>query len=284
MRVYFHLDPDGCCAAAIAARYYESKGAYIGWRHDMTFSFDDIAPGEQVIFLDINLPDRDRLRALTRDIVWIDHHISALEKNAAWAKEHGVLGIRSIEEAACVLSWQYFYPNEEVPLIVRLIGDMDIWRFSFGEASVDLNYGLELCDILPTAPFWKEYLHPELTMRDLEPILAPGRAINAYETRRRAKQIREYAYETSMAGHSAVACNLRGNSAMFGELEKKYDICIAYMFDGERYHISLYTARDDIDVSKICAQFGGGGHAKAAGFFTDTLPWPPGGQRLASRH
>lgn len=246
----------------------------------MTFRFQDIAPGEKVVFLDINIPDRDSLWAITHDIVWVDHHISALEKNAVWAGEHGVLGIQNTEEAACVLAWQFFFPNEAIPLIVQMIGDMDIWRFSFGEESINLNYGLELYDILPTAPFWKEYLRQGLLMRDLEPILAPGRAINAYETRRRARLIKEYAYETTLAGYRAAVCNLRGNSAMFGELEKVYDICIAYMFDGERYHISLYTARADIDVSKICAQFGGGGHAKAAGFFADVLPWPPGGKRL----
>ena len=120
-------------------------------------------------------------------------------------------------------------------------------------------------------------------MRDLEPLLGPGRAINAYESKRRARMVREYAYEAEFAGHPAVVCNLRGNSAMFEELEKRYDICIAYMFNGECYQVSLYTTRDDIDVSKICEQYGGGGHARAAGFYTEAIPWTLGGRRLAAK-
>jgi len=34
----------------------------------------------------------------------------------------------------------------------------------------------------------------------------------------------------------------------------------------------MYTMKDDIDVSKICYKFGGGGHKKAAGFTCDNLP------------
>jgi oligoribonuclease NrnB/cAMP/cGMP phosphodiesterase (DHH superfamily) len=283
MRVFYHLDPDGCCAAAIAAHYYGPEGNYVAWRHEMTFPYDDIKPGERVVFVDINLPDRDRLWAITNDIVWIDHHISAIEKNGAWAEERSIAGIRSTAEAACVLAWQFFYPQEKLPLIVELIGDQDIWRFAHGDDTWNLHYGLDLFDISPLNPFWKKYLRPGLTVRDLEPLLAPGRAINAYETKRRARMVREYAYETEIAGYSAVACNLRGNSAMFAELEKRYEICIAYMFNGERYQISLYTIRDHIDVSKICAHYGGGGHAKAAGFYADALPWPLGGNRLASK-
>jgi len=283
MRVFYHLDPDGCCAAAIVAQHYGGEGEYVAWRHEMSFPYDDIVPGELVIAVDINLPDRERLFAITRDIIWIDHHISAIEKNGEWAKEHGVLGLWNTAEAACALAWRYFHPDQEIPLIVKLIADQDMWRFQYGSDTWDLHYGLDLFDISPQEPFWGSYLRAGLTMIDLEPILAPGRAINAYESKRRARMVREYAYETELAGHSAVACNIRGNSAMFAELEKRYDLCIAYLYNGERYQISLYTMREDIDVSKICAGFGGGGHKKAAGFYADTLPWATGGKRVIKK-
>ena len=45
-----------------------------------------------------------------------------------------------------------------------------------------------------------------------------------------------------------------------------YDIMINfYMHKKNNWCLSFYTAKDDIDVSKIAAKFGGGGHAKAAG-------------------
>ncbi len=285
MRVFYHLDPDGCCAAAIAARYYQGDGKYISWRHEMTFPYEEISEGERVVILDMNLPaERDRLWTRTSDLVWVDHHISAIEKNGFWADEKNIPGIREVGEAACVLSWRHFFPGQALPAIVALIGDQDIWRFEFGDDTRALHYGLDLVDISPTSAFWEKYLVPGGGIDQLESILAPGRAIHAYESKRRSRMVREYAYETELAGHKAVACNLRGNSAMFEELERVFDICIAYMYNGERYQISLYTMRDDIDVSKICESFGGGGHAKAAGFFSDQLPWPLDGKRLIKRN
>lgn len=284
MRVFYHLDPDGCCAAAIAAKYYQEAGTYIPWRHEMTFPYDEVKAGERVVVLDINLPpERERLWERTHDIVWIDHHVSAIQKNGHWADENGIPGVRLVGEAACVLAWRYFFPEQKLPAIVALIGDQDIWRFEFGDDTRALHYGLDLVDISPTSPFWKDYLVAGSGIEQLESLLIPGRAIHAYESKRRARMVREYAYETELAGYKAVACNLRGNSAMFEELEQNFEICIAYMFNGERYQISLYTMRDDIDVSKICESFGGGGHAKAAGFYAETLPWPLLGRRLAKR-
>jgi oligoribonuclease NrnB/cAMP/cGMP phosphodiesterase (DHH superfamily) len=284
MQIFYHLDPDGCCAAAIAAKYYAGEGKYIPWRHEMSFPYDEIAEGERVVILDINLPrERDRLWARTKNIVWVDHHISALEKNEEWAKENSIPGIREVGEAACVLAWRYFFPDQALPSIVALIGDQDIWRFEFGDATRALHYGLDLVDISPLSDFWQQHLVAGAGIETLEPLLVPGRAIHAYESKRRSRMVREYAYETEIAGHKAVACNLRGNSALFEELEQKYVICIAYMFNGERYQISLYTLRDDLDVSKICESFGGGGHAKAAGFFADQIPWALGGRRLSKK-
>ncbi len=281
MKIFFHLDPDGCCAAAIAARYYNGEGKYIAWRHEMSFPYDEIEKDERVVVLDINLPpERDRLWGRTHDIVWVDHHISAIEKNGPWATELGMPGIREVGEAACVLAWRHFFPEQAMPSIVALIGDQDIWRFEFGDDTRALHYGLDLVDISPKSVFWEGYLVPGSGIDTLEPLLVPGRAIHAYESKRRARMVREYAYETEIDGYKAVACNLRGNSAMFEELEKTYDVCIAYMYNGERYQISLYTLRDDIDVSKTCEKFGGGGHAKAAGFFSDEIPWPLAGKRL----
>ena len=49
-----------------------------------------------------------------------------------------------------------------------------------------------------------------------------------------------------------------------------------------RWNLTFYTYKNDVDVSKIAAEFGGGGHAKAAGassleklpdFLLNGQPW-----------
>jgi nanoRNase/pAp phosphatase (c-di-AMP/oligoRNAs hydrolase) len=42
-----------------------------------------------------------------------------------------------------------------------------------------------------------------------------------------------------------------------------YPVCIAYVHDGEKFTVSLYSTT--VDVSKIAKKFGGGGHKNAAG-------------------
>ena len=58
-------------------------------------------------------------------------------------------------------------------------------------------------------------------------------------------------------------------SQQFGELMKTYDILVAFIYDGEKTTVSLYTEKPDVDVSAIAKEFGGGGHKGAAGFVVD---------------
>ena len=42
-------------------------------------------------------------------------------------------------------------------------------------------------------------------------------------------------------------------------------MCNFFMNKKNRWNLSFYTAKDGVDVSKIAATFGGGGHVRAAG-------------------
>ena len=53
----------------------------------------------------------------------------------------------------------------------------------------------------------------------------------------------------------------------------KHDLMIAYRWgcDIGLWYVSIYTEKDDIDVSKIAVSLGGGGHKKAAGFQAESV-------------
>lgn len=45
-----------------------------------------------------------------------------------------------------------------------------------------------------------------------------------------------------------------------------YDVRINFFMNGHnKWNLSFYTYKDGIDVSKLAASMGGGGHVKAAG-------------------
>jgi oligoribonuclease NrnB/cAMP/cGMP phosphodiesterase (DHH superfamily) len=69
---------------------------------------------------DISFP-KEEMEKLRTKLTWIDHHISALNQNGHLDYD----GIQRTDFAACELTWQYFFPNEPMPEIVRLLGRYD---------------------------------------------------------------------------------------------------------------------------------------------------------------
>ena len=58
---------------------------------------------------------------LLTNFVWIDNHISAIKENDIEL----ITGIQNIDFGTCELTWQYFFPKEKIPEIVRLLGRYD---------------------------------------------------------------------------------------------------------------------------------------------------------------
>lgn len=71
-----------------------------------------------------------------------------------------------------------------------------------------------------------------------------------------------------------IAVNAVGGSELFGgeDLKPDYDFCMVYYYTGKQYKYSIFTNKDTskrgtfINLQKIAASFGGGGHLHAAGF------------------
>ena len=55
---------------------------------------------------------------------------------------------------------------------------------------------------------------------------------------------------------------------------EKHDVMVAYCrLKTGKWRVSLYSTKPEVDCGAICKSFGGGGHAGAAGFLCDELPW-----------
>jgi nanoRNase/pAp phosphatase (c-di-AMP/oligoRNAs hydrolase) len=88
-----------------------------------------------------------------------------------------------------------------------------------------------------------------------------------------ARDYLKLGFETEFEGAKCFAVNLgHCNSDYFKSLPRGvYDIFVPFVFDGERYTVSLYSKT--IDVSEIAKKHGGGGHRGAAGFVCAELPF-----------
>lgn len=129
VRCYYHkIDLDGKCSAAIVRRKYPDC-ELIGVDYPDRPDFDKINPGDTVFVVDFSF-EPDDMRAIAAiakiDFIWIDHHKSAIEKMESNLMSH-VQGKREIGKAGCELTWEYFFPNEPMPIAVSRLGRYDVW-------------------------------------------------------------------------------------------------------------------------------------------------------------
>lgn len=291
MKCFYHNDMDGKCAgfwvlhgANIHDKYrHQEKPQMIAIDYKDRFPLEIIRPDEQIYIVDFSIhPDEMReLLKITKDVTWIDHHITAIEKYKDF--EHNIRGIRFDGIAGCELTWIYLFlltklgegpikkvnPSvfrDSVPLFTRLIGDRDVWQWKFGKRTKNFYAGLELYDTNPESPVWFA------AMEDTMPFEEKGKIVEQYKKIHRKELIKAFAFETKFEGYNCIACNVgKTSSELFDSVEKDYDIMIPFVFDGKQWTVSLYSNK--VDVSKIAKKYGGGGHKGAAGFQCKELPF-----------
>lgn len=266
MKCFYHNDLDGKCSAFWVNIYYKGNLELKEINYESEFPFDEIERGEEIWIVDYSIEPEEmkKLKNITDNVVWIDHHKSAIKKYEDFPFE--IEGIRKDGTAGCVLTYNYLYPDKELNKMTAYIGDWDVWEFKYGKKTEYFKMGMESYITHPDSFIWEKALdYPEK-------IIEEGKIVSRFKSVEYEEYIKQYGYEVEFEGYNCIACN-RGNisSKLFNSVEEEYDILIAYIFNGEQYTVSLYSTK--IDVSEIAEKYGGGGHEGASGFQCDELPF-----------
>ena len=282
MKCFYHNDMDGKCAGAIVYRYYIKEGnhakdescEFIEIAYKDEFPFTRIVKDELVVIVDFSLQkpgDFEKLYEITKNIVWIDHHKTAIERHSGFASE--LKGFRDINKAGCQLTWDYFYGIKTTPEAVQLIADYDMWKFDFGQRTKNFQLGIKGCPCSPDWIFWN-FLLDVGEKGQTGTYVEDGAVINNYQSQQNANLLKNFAFEAFFEGHKVIACNQgMTNSQLFDSAKSDYDLMMPFIFDGVRYTVSIYTKNPDIDCSELAKKHGGGGHKGAAGFQCHELPF-----------
>ncbi len=255
--------PDGFGAAYAFWRKYGDEMEYIPYTH---YEPMPNIENRTVFMADIAFSRQDMLKAkeLASEITVIDHHLSAMKELEDLEYCHF-----DLKHSGAMLAWNFNFPDEKPPLLLRYIEDRDLWNWNlpFAEevlAAVD-SYQMNF-------EKWNELEARINDPSQVAEILKEGKAILRYNTVL-MKRLARNVHSLKIRGYEVPAINTPFfRSELVGDLALTADFAAGYHYNGKHYVFSLRSRGDGIDVSEIAATFpGGGGHAKSAGFSVESL-------------
>ena len=268
----YHNDLDGKCAAAIVAKKFNGMNErllFLKMDYKDHLELEKIGVVEDVIIVDFSFnPEMmDLLTSHTAgEITWIDHHVTA--KDFPYQYLSGLRNFGEKDSAGCELTWEYFLLDDKVPLAVQLIGDYDKWALKLSD-SKSFYEGMKLVPNEPSSSIWEKLFYDNANCKR---IIQMGKVAILYQDNYCENLCKSFGYKTELDGIKAYACNqYMFGSGGFGKRFHEYPICIAYIHDGEKFMVSLYS--ETVDVGQIAKRHGGGGHKGASGFICEELPF-----------
>jgi len=313
--VHHKIDLDGWMSAAIVKHWFFSNReldkiktieendnyllTFIGYNYGDPLP--DLSGYDRVIMVDCSFPKENMLFLANKfgvNFIWIDHHqrtINEVNKCLIDFSKEEIEGLVTEEgelKAACELAWQYFFSNENMPEIVRLLGMYDSFRhkntseeqkvlvFQYGARSVmfdvdscykwlldtiDNPYNIE--DVLLKGEGVYSFLCTEAKQAykngfSIELIEKP--IITHYDTEKGGNVIDEYPVVRKF-----ICINKeRFNPINFGidYHSEGYDGAACFHYADGMWKFSLYNDNGLVDCSAIAKQYSGGGHKGASGF------------------
>jgi len=266
-----------------------------GW--DYGDNITNLDKYDSVIMCDVSFP-KDEMYKLKDKLIWVDHHISAIKEvygEHKWLKDKKDFeGNQDIKFAACELTWEYFFPDQDIPEIVRLLGRYDcfghkgteeeqkVLEFQYGARASMSNY--EDC---------YERLQKSILDRQKQ-IIFPiesiihinGMSIYRYlctEAKHIYKktfpiELQEKTYDDKKMVGIVFRKFLCINQERFNPInfgidyhENGYDGFACFWMKDGKWVWSLYNDNEEVDCSQIAKSLGGGGHKGAAGFVVENI-------------
>lgn len=269
--ILYHADcPDGFSAAWSAWKKFGDKAEYIGVHHG--------APppaglkNRGIYFLDFAYPEEimKGVISVNKRVTAIDHHVSR-EQAVKMTQDYSY----SVDNSGAVLAWKYFHSGKPVPRMLEYVEDIDLWKFRHKNVK---EIGAFIGAFERNFKVWDKLVKNIQNGVFRKKAVAKGKIMLEHENRLMAQLIDEGAKLVLFEGYEVYAVNAPHFFASYvGHLlmDKKLPMAIVWSEDKERVNVSL-RSDGTVDVSKIAAKYGGGGHKQSAGFdlpAVSAFPW-----------
>ena len=263
---------DGWGSALVAFLNFGIEASYFPMSHG------DNPPnikGKKVYILDFCF-SKEIIEMMIEDaesVLVIDHHKTAKKELCDISDNNKIFDMK---KSGAVLTWEYFFPNKRVPLLLLYIQDRDIWTKQMentdavAAALQDMDKGIEYIET------WKYYLNdskiPELVNAGLSVLQHQKKILAKLEKSSYLDiwNINGKKFKVAVSNSATLQSDL-GARLLTESPKFKYDADFAaiYYFNGTKTIFSLRSCDHKQDISIIAKLFGGGGHRNASGCAVD---------------
>ncbi len=202
-------------------------------------------------------------------ITILDHHITAVQDLLELMDSGELKGLFNMNKSGAMLAWEWFHPEHQAPELIAFIQDRDLWKFEL-EGSREINAALS------SYPFDFSVWDTLMASGDAE--IADLKNIGAAIERKLQKDIEELlasgVRRMVIAGYDVPVLNAPSayvsDAGHIMSINEPFAAC--YWDHAAGRSFSLRSSETGVDVAEVAKKFGGGGHAKAAGF-TVKIGW-----------
>lgn len=273
--VLHHTDLDGAGSAAVCGLYHQGEEiTYKMHNYGFPLTQEDLQGYDIIYSVDISFGQDHPWVYDLPNLIWIDHHKTALEYEASYLGSKSIPGLRAIGKGACELTWEYLYPNYQCPDLIQIFSTYDVWD----KTRMDWRYVNEVemgaKHVLGVNP--RAIIKFILENRDPEELREVGKIILGYIEKSGRGKLMSGFWIPDFHGYRCMALNTPDFSSLsfLSYFNPQIaDICMPFQVvpeegkPGEFYvRCSLYAENSEIDVSGIAKKYSGGGHKGSAGF------------------
>ncbi len=292
--LHHSADMDGILSGVIAKYYCRhtanpgdhiiTAGADYGDNLDKTYQGWSLDQFDKIYVIDFSDDWLFTNEAIRNKIIWIDHHINAIEKNYNVAKYvlDGVAACRLTQQFFANVNYafltEYDYIERKVnePLLVALIGEHDIWD----ESSVfarKLNFGITNIKFEAIEFLHEETRHviagkknDEKNLHQSERLVRicdVGEGVINYI--QRTSSILGGGIPINIFGHKGIAFNTHIRSSLIHRLKDDEEFMMVWNDTGKPLMKLSFYSEEKVEALKFAKYFGGGGHKRACGCQVD---------------
>ncbi len=205
-----------------------------------------------------------QLISVSKSFMILDHHPTARDSLKNIPSE---LKIFDMKRSGVGITWDFFYPNDNMPKFLAHIQDRDIWAYRLSETNEFVAYFYEQ---KYDFSIWETYLEDSM----VESAIETGRQWLIYKDIIVSKAVNRSSYiiqEINQKYYIVLysnSCDFKSDigNKLFNKIPFADFSCVwDYNLSRNKSYYSLRSTDDRLDVSLIAKNFGGGGHRNASG-------------------